>query len=410
VLFHDGTKLTSADVKFCLDRARDPKQSWSWTLSAIKSVDAVDPSTIRITLKHPWAPLLSDLSLFDTGIYPMAYFKKVGPSGLSAHPIGTGPYMFSQWVKGQFIRLTKNPNYYLASQYPMQGVEYDLISDSNTRLLKVEGGELDVNYNLAPNLIAQVKSSQTAHVEVNPSTYTLYLIANEQVKPFGDVKVRQAISHAIDRQAMVKILTQGYGIPANSFMPRGAIDYDPNIPVPTYDLALAKKLMSESSVPHGFTMTFETGSGNLTDNQTAVLFQKEMAPLGITVNIKPLDRTTLFNNELVGKYDFANSGWTNDIPDPDELVSWAVDYTLSSKSFLTWYDNPKMISLSQQAEQTTDEATRKQLYYQIQQIWANDQHFWALYYLPYINAVSNHVHGFSENPLGYFNLQGVTKS
>jgi peptide/nickel transport system substrate-binding protein len=154
----------------------------------------------------------------------------------------------------------------------------------------------------------------------------------------------------------------------------------------------------------------ETAAGSLPDQETAVIFQSEMKDIGITVNLKPTDPTTLFHNQQVDKYSFTDNLWTNDIPDPDELVSFSVDPTLGSHSFYTWYNNPTLGKLSEQAEQTNDLATRKKLYYQIQQIWYQQQWFIALYYSPFTNAVNNHVHGFSENPLGYFNLQGVTKS
>jgi peptide/nickel transport system substrate-binding protein len=398
------------DVRFCLDRARNPKQSWSWTLAAIKKVEAPDPATVRVTLKHPWAPFLSDVSLFDTGIYPEAYFKKVGASYMTAHPIGTGPYMFDSWKRGQYLRLKKNPHYWMADKFPMQYVEYDLIPNDNTRLLKVEAGELDVDNVLPYNLIAQVKNNPSVKVVIDRSTQTNYLVPNHKVAPFGDVKVRQAITHAIDRAALVKAVLYGYGTPANSFMPRGAIDYDPNIPVPSYDPALARKLLSQSSVPHGFTMNFEVGSGDTVGNQTAVIFKSEVAPLGIKVNIKPMDLTTLFHNQEIGKYSFTNNLWTNDIPDPDELVAFSANYASGSWNFFTWYHNPDVSRLSHEAEQTNDAATRKRLYYKIQEIWARDQWFFALYYPPFVNAVSSRVQGFHESPLGYFVLQGVHKT
>ncbi len=410
VTFQNGTKLTAADVKFCLDRARNPKQDWSWTLAAIKSIAAPDPATVVVTLTHAWSPLLSDLALFDSGIYPEAYFNKVGASYMGQHPIGTGPYMMDQWKRGQYLLFKKNANYFNAAQYPMQYVKYELIPNDNTRLLEVETGALDVDNVLPYNLVAQVQSNPSAAVQMDPSTETNYIIFNNAIKPFNDPKVRQALSHSINRAAMVKAILYGHGSVANSFLPAGAIDYDPNIAAPTYDPALAKKLLSQSSVPHGFSMTMEVASGNAVWNEEAQIFQSEVAPMGITVHLVELDPNTLDQVRNTGKYHSTESLWTNDIPDPDEIVSFAVDPTTGGHSFYTWYDNPQLASLSHQAEQTSDSATRQKLYFQIQQIWAQDQPFVALYYNPFVNAVNKSVHGFSENPLGYFNLQGVTKS
>jgi peptide/nickel transport system substrate-binding protein len=414
VVFHNGQKLTASDVKFCLDRARNPKAAWSWTLKAVKSVSAPHPSTVVVTLKYPWAPFISDVSLFDAGIYPAAYYKKVGASYMSGHPIGTGPYMFDQWKKGQYLRLKKNPQYWWASKYPMQAVEYDLIPNDTTRTLKVQAGELDVDNLLPYNQIAQLQKSGSAQVQINTATKIIYLVPNNSIPPLNDVNVRQAINHAIDRNALVRAILFGHGVPANSFMPRGAIDYDPNIPVPTYDLKLAKQYLAKSKAPHGFTMTMEVGSGDTVDNETAVIFKSEMAALGIKINLKQMDVTTLFNDSILGKYHMTTGDggglWTNDIPDPDELVSFAMDGKSGNHFFDSWYNNPQSTKLSEQAEHTNNQATRKQLYFKIQEIWAHDAPFFALYYPPFVNAVSNKVHGFSENPLGYFNLEGVTKS
>jgi len=412
VMFQDGTPLKASDVKFCLDRAIDKKQNptWSFTLTAVKKVEATDNATVRITLKHPWGPFLSDVALFDTGVYPEAYFKKVGEKGLSAHPIGTGPYALDQWKRGQYLRLKKNTHYFNASAFPMAKVEYDLIPSDNTRLLKVEAGELDVDNVLPYNQIAQVSRSSSASVVLDPSTETHYLTFNTKIAPFNDVNVRQAINHSIDRAALVKAVLYGHGVPANSFIPAGALFHDPNVPVAAYDPALARKLLAKSGHSHGFTMTQEVSAGNSVDLETAVILKQEVAPLGIKINIKQMDPTTLFNDQQMGKYHFTGNLWTNDIPDPDELTSFAIDYTQGANAFYTNYNNSRLNDLSHQAEQTNDNGTRQRLYYQIQQIWAQDVPFMALYYSPFVNAISTRVKGFHENPLGYFNLQGVHKS
>jgi peptide/nickel transport system substrate-binding protein len=426
VIFQNGARLTASDVAFCLNRARQPSQIWSWTLAAIKSVTAPDPSTVVIRLAHPWAPLLSDVSMFDTGVYPQAYFLQHGStdaarnSYLAQHPVGTGPYMLDAWVTGQYLRLKKNPSYWAAARYPMQYVEFDLIVNDNTRLLQVEARDLDVDNTLPFNQIDAARSSPGVQVQIDTSTEIRYFLFNTRAAPFGDVKVREAINHIIDRAAMAKAVTGGYGKPANSFIPAGALDYDPNLPVPSYDPVLARKLLSESSVPHGFTMTMETYAGDSISNEQAVIFQGEAAQIGIKVNIQPVDPTTLLSNGemdcppgtkgLCPKYHFGDSLWTSDIPDPDELVTFAVDFTQGCHAYCTWYDNPTLIKLSHEAEQISDPATRQKLYFQIQQIWSQENHIIALYDVPYVNAVSARLHGFGENPLGYFNLEGVTKS
>ena len=202
----------------------------------------------------------------------------------------------------------------------------------------------------------------------------------------------------------------GYASPASSFMAKGAIDWNPTLQPPTFDLALAKKLMAQSSVPHGFTMNYQVRSGSSQDNQVAVIFQQEVKPLGITVNIKPTDPTTLANDNQNFKFDFFSQYWTNDIPDPDELVSYSIDYTPVRQELLHPLQQPN----SDQAlapgrgDLRPGQATAALL--PDPEIFAQEVPFLYLVYVPFINGVSNKVHGFAQNPLGYFVLQGVTKS
>jgi peptide/nickel transport system substrate-binding protein len=411
IKFQDGTPITAKDVAFCINRARRPAASWSWTLTAVKNVVAVNSSTVRIILKHPWAPLLSDVSLFDTGVYPQSYFNKAGASGMATKPVGSGPYKFVTWKKGNYILLQKDPNYWNAAAYPMQYVKYELIPNDNTRLLQTEAGQLDVDNVLPWNDVATLQASKKAQVVIDPSTETRYIVPLDTLPQFKDVHVRQAINHAINRAALNKAILFGHGTPANSFMPKGALDWNPGIPVPSYNLTLAKKYMSESKYPHGFTMTLEVPSGDSLSNSIDVILKSELKPLGITLNLRQEDQTTLFNAQQKAKYHITNNLWTNDIPDPDELVSFAVDYNLtSSRSFFTWYNNPTLSKLSVKAEETNNPAARKAAYYKIQKIFMQNIPFFPLFYDPFANAVANNVHGFSENRLGYFNLQGVHKS
>jgi peptide/nickel transport system substrate-binding protein len=409
--FQDGTPITAKDVVFCLNRARQPKRLWAWTLTAIKSVTAMGTNKVKIQLKHPWGPFLSDVSLFDTGIYPQAYFNKVGASGMATHPIGSGAYQFVTWKKGQYLLLKKFPGYFDAKKYPMQQVEYELIPNDNTRLLQTEAGQLDVDNSLAPNQIQAVQGSGgKAVVKIDPSTETLYIVPYDKLPQFADVNVRQAINHAINRAALIKAVQFGHGTPASSFMPQGALDWNRSLKAPKYSVALAKQYLAKSKYPKGFTMTMEEDSGNSQDQQIDVILKSELAAIGITLNIRPEDPTTLFNNQQHGKYHMSNNLWTNDIPDPDELVSFSVNSKLGSHSFYTWYNNPTLTNLSIKAEETNNQAARKADYLKIQKIFMQQVPFFPLFYVPFINAVSSHVHGFSENPLGYFNLEGVTKS
>lgn len=411
IKFHDGSPVTAKDVVFDINRARQPARLWAWTLTAVKKVQAVNASTVRFTLKHAWGPFLSDMSLFNTGIYPQAFFKRVGESGMATQTDGSGPYNVTVWKKGQYLRMQKTPSYWNAGAYPMQFIEYRVIPNDNTRLLETKAGQLDVDFEVPFNQISALGEGGSAAIRTDLSTRTLYIVPNiGKVKQLADINVRQAINHAIDRRGLIKAILFGHGTPASSFMPKGALWWNPNVPVPKFDLNLAKSYMAKSKYRKGFSLTMEVESGNSQYQQIDVILKSELAALGIKLNLKNMDPTTIFNNQDSGNYHMTNNQWTNDIPDPDELVSFAVDYSLGSKAFFTWYNNPQLGQMSRAAENTNNSAKRKQIYFQIQQQFAKDVPFFPLFYVPFVNAVSSKVHGFSENPLGYFNIQGVTKS
>ncbi|HZT97100.1 MAG TPA: ABC transporter substrate-binding protein [Chloroflexota bacterium] len=412
VKFSNGQKLKASDVVFCLKRAALPSSNFSFLLPKFKTITAPNNSTVVLTLTQPWAPLLSDLALYATAIYPESYFKKVGAKGLANKPIGTGPYELKTWKKGQYLLLTKNPHYWASKKFPMKQIEFEVIPNDQTRLLKVESGQLDVDNVLPTTLIPQAQSSSGVKVQINKSTDVIYVTLNDKLSQFADAKVRQAINHAIDRKALVKAVLRGYGTPANSFIPKGALYWEPTskLPVPSHNLKLAKKLLKQSKHKKGFSMTFEVSAGDQEYTEIATILQSELKPLGIKLQLKNVDPTTLQTEQQADHFHMLATNWTNDIPDPDELTSFAVDSSLSSHTFFTWYSDKKLNQLSEQGERTTSASKRQKIYYQIQSRWAQDTPYYALYYEPFINAVSSRVKGFAENPLGYFVLQGVKKS
>jgi len=121
------------------------------------------------------------VAFFASTVYPEAYFKKVGAAYMAQHPIGTGPYMLEAYKNGAMTRLKKNPNYFLASRFPMQHVEFDVIPSDSTRLLEVQSGQLDVDDVLAPNLVSAITAGQTARAQILPSTKTIYLFVLQGV-------------------------------------------------------------------------------------------------------------------------------------------------------------------------------------------------------------------------------------
>jgi peptide/nickel transport system substrate-binding protein len=406
VKFSTGKPMTSADVKFSLDQSRAASKGWGYIDSAIKSVAAPTPSTVVVNLKYPWAPLLADLSLFSNAIIPANYGGQ-SETQFYTHPVGTGPFKWDYWKKGQALKLIRNPFFWQPGKPYLNSVTWTYVADDNTRQLQVKGGQAQVDEFPAWSTVSTLKSTPGVTMNLFPSTRTDYLPLNEQRKPFNDVHVRRAISLAINRKALVQAVLFGNGRPANSLFPPQVPYYQKATPGLQYNLAAAKKEMAASTVPHGFSTTMLIQSGN-TDQQTiAQIVQSELKPLGINITIQQLDPNTANTDFQSLHYDMTLAYWTMDIPDPDELVTFSVDPNAGSKSFFTAYNNPTVVKDAKLAESTYATSARQALYNKIQDQVASDAFMSFLYYSPYAYATTSKVHGFFVTPLGNYHLENA---
>jgi peptide/nickel transport system substrate-binding protein len=406
VKFSNGQPMTSKDVKFSIDQARAAAQGWGYIDTAIKSVTDPTPSTVVINLKFPWAPLLADLSLFANDIVPDNYGGKTEAAFYQA-PVGTGPFKWDYWHKGQALKLVKNTYYWQPGKPYLNSVTWTDVASDNTRQLQLKSGQSQIDEFPAWSTVAALKSTPGVDMNLFNSTRTDYLAFNEKKAPFNDVHVRRAISLAIDRQAMIKAVLFGNGQPANSFIPPQVPYYQKATPGLQYNVAAAKKDMAASSVPKGFTTTLLINSGNSDQATMSTIIQSELKQIGITVNIEQQDPNTANTNYQNLNYDMTFSYWTMDIPDPDELVTFAVDPGAGSKSFFTDYNNPTVVKDAHAAEQTLSTATRQSLYNTIQDNAASDAFLAFLYYSPFAYAATSSVHGFSVTPLGNYHLENA---
>ena len=406
VKFSNGKALTSADVKFSIDQNRKATKGWAYIDTAIKSVQAPSPETVVINLKYPWAPLLADLSLFANGIVPNNYGGETEAQFYN-HPIGTGPFKWDYWHKGSALKLVRNPLYWQAGKPYLNSVTWTDVPNDNTRQLQLKGGQAQIDQTPAWSTVSSLKSTPGIIMHLFNSTQTNYLAFNELRKPFQDAHVRKAISLAIDRNALVKAVLFGNGKSANSLFPPQVPYYAPSTPGYQFDLTQAKQQMAQSSVPHGFSTTILIPAGNSDYLTISTILQAELKPLGIKVNIQQLDPNTANANFQAQKYDMSLTLWTMDIPDPDELATFAVDPNSGAKSFFTSYNNPQVVKDTHAAEKTLNTTQRQNLYNFIQSQSAKDAFMAFLYYSPYPYATTTSVHGFFVTPLGNMHMENV---
>jgi len=409
VKFSNGKPMTSADVKFSIDQASAAAKGWGYINTAIKSVSAPSPETVVVNLKYPWAPLLADLSLFSNAIIPANYDGQT-ETQFYQHPIGTGPFKWDYWHKSSALKLVRNPYFWQQGKPYVDSVTWTDVPSDNTRELQLKGGQAQVDEFPAWSTVSSLKATSGVTMNLFNSTMTDYLAFNEKAKPLQDVHVRRAISYAINRAALVKAVLFGNGHPANSLFPPQVPYYQPATQGLQYNLTAAKAEMAKSSVPHGFTTTILVSSGFSDYKTIATILQSELKPLGINLKIQTLDPNTANLDQQSLKYDMIQTYWTMDIPDPDELATFAVDPNSGAKSFFTAYNNPTVVTATHKAEETLTTSARQALYNTVQSQSAADAFMAFLYYSPYAYATTSNVHGFFVTPLGNYHLENVWMS
>lgn len=413
VLFQNGKPMTSADVKFSIERvSAKASNPFAFIDAAIKSITTPDPYTVVITTKYPWAPLLADVALFANSVIPNNYGGK-SESQFFQHPIGTGPFEFKSWSKGNQIVLVRNPHYWQTGKPYLDSVTFTDVTNNNTRDLQLQGGQAQVDEFPPASAIAQLKSSSGISVTNFPSSWVEFLEFNEATTPFANVWVRRAIEAAVNRDQIVKTVLFGYGQVPNSFLSPALWAWDSSVSYPATNLSQAKADLAKSPVPHGFATTLLVGSGVTNEQSMGALIQADLAPLGIKVTLKPVDPDSEYTDIQNGQYQLAFNYNTTDIIDPDEMVSFGAmggSTGQKTRALFTNYNSPAVDDWAQQAERTFSLSTRQSLYDKIQQQMASDVPLLPVYYAPFSYGYSTKVHGLYIYPTGNYHLENVWMS
>ena len=314
VTFHDGSPLTAEDVAFSYNRIIDEELTNVDKFSAVTSVEAPDPATVVIRVDRPVPNMLTNLG----GFKGMAIVSRrnVESGEIATHPVGTGPFAFANQRSGDSITLVANPDYWDGAP-EISGVRFRFISEPSTALSALQAGEIDWTDSVPPQRVQQLRNDESITLAVEPSNDYWYLALNEAREPWNDVRVRQAIAYAIDRDAIVQATSYGTAAKNQLAIPEGNPWY---VPYDRYDeggLDKARELLDEAGVrPRNLDMLVTT---DYPETVTAAqIVADNLAPLGITVNIRTVDFATWLDEQNKGNFDMLMMGWLGNI-DPDDF-------------------------------------------------------------------------------------------
>lgn len=407
VKFSDGKPVTASDVVFSIHRAAtDSTGPLSFLDFAIKTLKATDSQTVTAELSQPWAPFLSDISVFANAIVP-DNFGGESESSFFANPIGTGPFTLKSFTKGGNATLVRNKNYWQSGKPYLDEVVFSYVPDDNQRVEQLKGGEVSVISAVPPAQVAALRGDSSLVLKEFGSWAVDLLFFNEKIPQYKDRHVRRAINHAINIPQLADLTTFKTAAPGNSFFPP-SLQYYAKVPTLGYSVAAAKAELAKSAYPHGFSTSILVPSGNSQYVDAATVIQSQLKAININVSIRELDDAAYTAAFEDFNYEAMINGATNDISDPDEMASFQVDVQDGgSHSFWTYYDDPTAIALVREAETTFDSAKRAALYQKIQAIVAQDAPFIALDYPPNIYAWQPSLNNFAVNPGGAYRLENV---
>ena len=370
VLFHDGTPVDAAAVKFSIDRLMDPntKSGMRSFYSSVHSVEVLDPTTVQIRLKQPYAFMLHMLAAYRTGLVlysPTAtqkYSLEDRKQGKAEAVVGCGPFKLVEWVKGGHLVMDRFDKYFMPGLPYLDRVVIRTIKDPVTEMAAFKAGEIDFIASFSPEhvdtLKAQVPNAQImTGKETTPMMATMKVTIPKDGKPdpsgknprvphpvFGDLRVRKAVGcYGIDRKEIVKIGFKGQATPWVGMIPPGTMDsVDLNHLCP-YDQAKAKALLAEAGYGPAKPLTFElmANTEKSVFNVIATVIKEQMARIGVTANIRLVDKVTWMNTTL------QDANWDMYVEDLLSLI------TLDSNAYLT--TTPSTWNTSRHTDAKVDE-------------------------------------------------------
>ncbi len=407
VTFHDGTALTASDVKYSIDRLVFGDNGWQVLFEAVAATEAPDATTFVLNLKQPWVPMLADMALFSASIYPAAAHQAQGDE-LFETPIGSGPFKFESWQKGAAITLSKNENYWLEGQPYLDQVVFSIVPDASTRVVQLQSGDMAIASDVPYTQIESLEALDDLNVQVAPVGRVDYVAINHTRPPFDDLKVRQALNLAVDKQAIIDVILAGNGQVAQSGLPR-MLYWNDQIAPYAYDPERAKQLLAESKGAGGFTTTLGVTAGDAEHAAAATIIKDQLAQIGVEIEIYEQESAALYVDTFQGMdYDLVIQYHTTDIIDPSQITRYAMAPRDDGTGALwTGYLNDRISELAVTAQSEQDPETREQMYHEIQQLGFDDAYLLYLYFPDSRTGVRQEVQGFQILPTANYRMWEV---
>ncbi len=436
VKFHDNTPFNAEAVKVNVERWWDPGNALGfrdagktfeiWTnlfggfkgdeASLLQGVSVVDDLTVEFIIKQPFAGFPAALS---SGYFGMASPAAVAKAGadyglIGSMAVGTGPFVFQEWVTGDRILLQRNSQYWQPNLPKIEQLVIRFIDEPASRLAELRAGTVDFTVDLSPDQRAEVEADPALDVILRPSFNVGYLALNPSYSPLAKLQVRQAIAHAIDREAIVQAFWKDLATTDEHFTPPSLAEFQAQtLATYDYDPAQAKQLLAEAGYPDGFDLELwympVSRPYYPTPKPISEAFASDLGKVGISVSLKTKDWSAYLTdrNRQPGFQAFM-MGWTGDYSDPDNF--YYPHFGPGATTDLGLWQNDQVLDLLDQGRRAIEPAERVQIYQQVDQILSQELVRIPIVHSQPLLAKRSTVTGWSPSPLGIESLEQVSES
>jgi peptide/nickel transport system substrate-binding protein len=407
VTFHNGEPFTADAVVYSWQVYSQPEVTYASNWTIADSVVKVDDYTVEISTTEPNALLLSYLASWS--IIPPQYHAEVGKEGFAAAPVGTGPFMFQEWVKGDHLTVVANPNYWREGYPKLAEVVFKFMPESATRVAAVQTAEIDI----APRLSAE-EADTLRNLEgltvINYPVDRVYYVAFNNIStgldtPIMDVNVRRALAHAVDVQTIIDTIFSGYATRAVGFVAPGNLGYEEVEPL-AYDPDLARQLLADAGYADGFEIGMACPEAAYPSiNEVCQAIQGYLSEVGVNADLELMEANAYWDLQTKKELPplFVDS-WSLTIGEAHPRILGALG---EGESYANWAD-PVIFDLIDQIVTTVDVDARAGLYNELQQYVLEEQPFIFLYMPQAFEGVTTRVQNYQPRGAEQYYLWDVS--
>lgn len=420
-IFTPTRNFNADDVIYSFEVQRDNKNSLSLKNGnyeyfksmemdkLIKSISKIDDHTVEFALNRKEAPFLSNMAMDFASILSKEYAESLVKGGkdlnlVSTKPIGTGPFVFKSYQKDTLIRYTANTNYFRGKP-KIDNLIFAITPDASVRFQKLKAGECHFIAEPGPADLENIAQTKNLKLLEREGLNVGYLAFNTQKKPFDNLKVRQAVMHALDRNNYIKAVYLDRAKIAKNPIPPSIWSYNDGIKDYDYNPERSKSLLKEAGFPNGFETEIwampVSRPYNPAGKKLAELMQSDLAKVGIKVKISSFDWPTYLEKARKGEHQMIQLGWTGDNGDPDNFLNVLLGCGAieSGSNVARWCHKPYN-EIVAQAREITEQSRRAELYKKAQVIFKEQLPWVTLAHAKVYRAMSDRVEGYSIHPFG----------